>query len=49
MAAPKPGTPAAPLHVVGAKANPPARKTVGDMSMDEYVAFRSKQNAAKGR
>jgi hypothetical protein len=49
MAAPKPGTPAAPLHVVGAKANPPARKTVGDMSMEEYVAFRSKQNAAKSR
>jgi hypothetical protein len=49
MAAPKPGTPAAPLHVVGAKANPPARKSVADMSMEEYVAFRSKQNAAKGR
>jgi hypothetical protein len=49
MAAPKPGTPAAPLHVVGAKANPPARKDLASMSMEEYVATRQKQIAAKSR
>jgi hypothetical protein len=49
MAAPKPGTPAAPLHVVGAKANPPARKDLASMSMEEYVATRQKQLAAKSR
>jgi hypothetical protein len=49
MAAPKPGTPAAPLHVVAAKANPPARKDLASMSMDEYVATRQKQLAAKSR
>jgi hypothetical protein len=49
MAAPKPGTPAAPLHVVGAKANPPARKDLASMSMEEYVATRQKQMAAKSR
>jgi hypothetical protein len=49
MAAPKPGTPAAPLHVVAAKANPPARKDLASMSMEEYVATRQKQLAAKSR
>jgi hypothetical protein len=43
--APKPVTPPAPLTVVAAKANPPARKSLADMSMDEYVAYRSKQLA----
>lgn len=38
---PKPITPPpAPLKVVAAKANPPARKSFGEMSMDEYVAAR---------
>jgi hypothetical protein len=38
----KPQTPPpAPLKVVAAKANPPARKSFGEMSMDEYVAARS--------
>lgn len=49
MLAPKPGPQPAPLTVVGAKANPPARKSLADMSMDEYAAFRDKQEAAKRR
>lgn len=49
MAAPKPGPQPAPLQVVGAKANPPARKSLADMSMDEYAAYRDKQEAAKRR
>jgi hypothetical protein len=47
--APKPVTPPTPLTVVAAKANPPARKSLGDMSMDEYAAFRDKQDAARRR
>lgn len=50
QSAPKPsGQPAVPLTVVGSKANPPARKSLADMDMDEYVAFREKQEAAKRR
>jgi hypothetical protein len=47
--APKPGTQPTPLTTVAAKANPPAKKNVADMDMDEYVAFREKQEAAKRR
>lgn len=46
--APKPAQPV-PLQVVAAKASPPARKTLADMNMDEYAAYRAKQNAASGR
>ena len=41
--APKPAQATKPLEVVGAKTNPPARKLLEDMSMDEYVAHRQKQ------
>lgn len=38
---PKPASaPVAPLQVVAAKASPPARKSLGEMSMEEYVAAR---------
>jgi hypothetical protein len=47
--APKPSTQPTPLTTVAAKANPPARKDVADMDMDEYVAYREKQEAAKRR
>lgn len=39
--APKP--PVEPLKVVAAKANPPAAKSLKDMSMEEYAAFRKRQ------
>jgi hypothetical protein len=39
--------PPAPLQVVAAKAAPPARKDPGSMSMDEYAAWRNRQEAAK--
>jgi hypothetical protein len=42
-AAPKPAPLVEPLKVVAAKANPPARKSLADMDMDEYVAARRKQ------
>lgn len=45
--APKP-VPIVPLETVGAKANQPARKSLADMNMDEYVAARKKQIAARG-
>ncbi len=32
-----------PLRVVAAKANPPARKDLGSMSMEEYAVYRQKQ------
>lgn len=39
----KPQKPApAPLQTVSAKANPPARKSLSDMNMDEYVAYRNR-------
>ena len=41
--APKPAQATKPLEVVGAKTNPPARKSLEDMSMEEYVAHRQKQ------
>ncbi|RWO22824.1 hypothetical protein [Mesorhizobium sp.] len=45
----KPNAPAPkltePLRVVAAKANPPARKNLAEMSMEEYVAHRQKQDA----
>jgi hypothetical protein len=47
--APKAGTQPTPLTTVAARANPPARKDVADMDMDEYVAYREKQEAAKRR
>lgn len=46
--APKP-TITEPLKVVAAKANPPASKDIGKMSMDEYAAHRNKQMAQRGR
>ncbi|TPN03817.1 hypothetical protein FJ973_29685 [Mesorhizobium sp. B2-1-3] len=42
-AALKPAPIVEPLKVVAAKANPPARKNLADMDMDEYVAARRKQ------
>jgi hypothetical protein len=45
--APKPTTQPEPLTTVAAKANPPARKSVGEMNMEEYVAFRQKQSARR--
>lgn len=48
-AAPRPSVPATPLTVVAAKASPPARKSIADMDMDEYVAYRNNQEAASGR
>lgn len=41
--APAPKAPVEPLKVVAAKANPPAKKNLSEMSMDEYVAHRQKQ------
>lgn len=38
--APAPKLPVEPLKVVAAKANPPAKKNLSDMSMDEYAAAR---------
>lgn len=37
-----------PLETVGAKSSPPARKTIADMNMDEYAAYRKKQMGARG-
>ena len=37
-----PKKPVVPLKTVGAKANPPARKSLADMEMEEYVAYRQK-------
>lgn len=48
-AAPKPATATAPLTVVSSKGNPPARKSLSDMSMDEYATYRKNQMAQKGR
>ena len=39
----------APLKVVNSKANPPTSKPIHEMSMEEYVAFRDKQDAAAAR
>jgi hypothetical protein len=36
-----------PLQTVAAKGSAPVRKSLADMSMEEYAAFRSKQIAAK--
>lgn len=36
-----------PLKVIAAKANPPAAKSLKDMSMDEYAAYRQKQLAGR--
>jgi hypothetical protein len=38
-------TTAKPLSMVGAKGNPSAGKTIADMDMDEYVAFRNRKSA----
>lgn len=46
-ASPKPTAPPVPLTTVGAKASPPARKSLADMTMDEYAAYRDKQDEAK--
>jgi len=46
-AAPKPAPLVEPLKVVAAKANPPARKSLADMDMDEYVAARRKQQQGR--
>lgn len=46
-ASPKPTAPPVPLTTVGAKASPPARKSLADMTMDEYAAYRDKQEEAK--
>lgn len=35
-----------PLTMVGAKGNAPARKSLADMNMDEYVAYRKRENKA---
>jgi len=43
----RPTTPAQPLPTVGAKSSPPARKSLADMTMDEYAAYRDKQEEAK--
>lgn len=49
-AAAKPASPSpVPLTTVAAKAAPPARKSLSDMSMDEYVAHRQKQLAGNRR
>lgn len=37
----------APLTVVGGKSNAPVRKSLSDMSMDEYASYRKRQEAAK--
>lgn len=37
----------APLTVVGGKSNTPVRKSLSDMSMDEYASYRKRQEAAK--
>ncbi len=42
-AAPKPAPITEPLKVVASKSNPPSRKSLSDMSMEEYVAHRRKQ------
>lgn len=39
----KPAAPSEPLTTVGARGNPPARKSLADMSMEEYAAYRNKQ------
>lgn len=44
--APAPKLPVEPLKVVAAKANPPARKSLADMSMEESAAYFRKQKAA---
>lgn len=46
-AKPKPAA-VAPLQTVGAKGNAPVRKSLSDMSMEEYAAHRKKQMAASG-
>lgn len=40
-----PATKAQPLQTVSARGNAPARKSLADMSMDEYAAYRQKQMA----
>jgi hypothetical protein len=47
-AAPAPKPAQQPLKVVAAKANPPAVKDLGSMSMEEYAAHRQKQMARRG-
>lgn len=41
--------PATPLQMVGAKANPPAKVTLATADMEQYVALRKKQQAARGK
>lgn len=38
---------ATPLTVVSSKGSPSVRKSIADMSMDEYAAYRTRQEAAK--
>lgn len=40
---------AKPTSTIGGKSNPSAGKSIADMDMDEYVAHRKKQMAARGR
>lgn len=42
-----PKTPQKPLSKVGSKGNPPARKSIGDMSMEEYAAYMNKREATR--
>lgn len=46
-AAPK--TPQKPLSKVGSKGNPPARKSIEDMSMDEYATYMNKREATRAK
>lgn len=48
-ATPKPAAQPAPLKVVAAKANPPTRKSLNDMTMDEYAAEMNRREAQRGR
>lgn len=45
----QPATAVKPSQKVSSKANPTARKEISEMSMDEYAAFRNKQEAAKAK
>lgn len=46
-AAPQTQTQAKPLSTVGGKSNPSAGKSLGEMSMEEYAAYRQKQMARR--
>jgi hypothetical protein len=44
---PKPATQPKPTSKVKARGNPAGRKPIGEMSMDEYAAYRNRQEARK--